>query len=209
MNSDFTHYYLVLRKLEELEIPYVVIGAFAGTMYGVMRSTNDVDILVNLDESRVNDLAAAFPSPRYYADPQQMLGAIRAHSTFNIIDALQAKKADLFMLSMDPRYLPAFDTRTRHTMTDNNGELFDVWFARVEDVIVGKLMAWAGGRSYRHMADIYEMMVFHYLDEQSSLEPPFDEEYIDDLARGLGDEVMTLWQAVKAAARQEARRARS
>lgn len=39
MNFDLSLYLLVLRKLEELDIPYVVIGAFAGTMYGIMRTT--------------------------------------------------------------------------------------------------------------------------------------------------------------------------
>lgn len=51
------------------------------------------------------------------------------------------------------------------------------------------------------------MMVFHYLGAQSNLEPPLDERYIDDLARQLGEEVMALWQAIRVAALEEARRA--
>ena len=42
-------------------------------------------------------------------------------------------------------------------------EPFDIWCARPEDIIVGKLMAWAEGRSRKHETDIYEMMVFLYL----------------------------------------------
>ncbi|MEZ4641672.1 MAG: hypothetical protein R3E31_02845 [Chloroflexota bacterium] len=32
-----------------------------------------------------------------------------------------------------------------------------------EDVIIGKFMAWDEGRLMRHIADIYEMMLFHSL----------------------------------------------
>lgn len=203
MNSDLSLYFLVLRKLEELDIPYVVIGAFAAIMYGIQRTTYDVDIIVAIDESHVNKLAAAFPSPRYYADPHQMLSAIHGNSTFNIIDAEQADKVDLFMLSMDNRYQTAFDTRVRRQLVGFDQEPFEIWVARVEDVIVGKLMAWAEGRSYRHVADIYEMMVFHYL-QDSSKENAFDLAYVDERAATLGEEVLLQWQFLREAAREYA-----
>jgi len=38
----------------------------------------------------------------------------------------------------------------------------EVWCARPEDIIVGKLMAWAEGRSRIHETDIYEMLVSQY-----------------------------------------------
>ena len=61
---------------------------------------------------------------------------------------------------MDPRYLPAFENRIRQLVDMPNIEPFSVWIARAEDVVVGKLMAWDEGRSERHSADIYEMMLF-------------------------------------------------
>lgn len=203
MNSDLSLYLLVLRKLEELEIPYVVIGAFAGTMYGIMRTTHDVDIIVNLEEKHVRRLAEAFPLPHYYADPHQMLAAIRANSTFNIIDILEADKVDLFMLSMDRRYQTAFDTRVRHTVAEAEQDPLEIWVARVEDVIVGKLMAWAEGRSYRHLADIYEMMVFHYLQADSETSV-FDETYVNERAAVLGEDVDLQWQFLNESAREHA-----
>lgn len=201
MSFDLSLYFLVLRKLEELEIPYVIIGAFAGTMYGIVRTTHDVDIIIDLRESDADKLAAAFPSPRYYADPHQMRNAIRGRSTFNIIDAMMADKVDLFMLSMDPRYHPAFEARTRRMLALPGEEPFDVWVARVEDVIVGKLMAWAEGRSYRHVADIYEMMVFHYL-QASSSEGDFNEAYVNERADALGEDVTLQWQLLNESARE-------
>jgi hypothetical protein len=84
---------------------------------------------------------------------------------------------------------------------------FEVWCARPEDVIVGKLMAWAEGRSRKHETDVYEMMVFLYLEADPALSVDFDPAYVDDQARALGEDVVELWEAIKAAAREEAGRA--
>lgn len=54
-------------------------------------------------------------------------------------------------------------------------EPLQVWRARPEDVIVGKLMAWAEGRSRKHETDIYEMMVFHALGIDPEWSAGFDE----------------------------------
>ena len=71
-NPNFQLYFEVLQVLEQIRAPYVIIGAFAGTSYGVTRVTLDVDIVVDLKEPHIQALAAAFPPPRFYADPDQM-----------------------------------------------------------------------------------------------------------------------------------------
>jgi hypothetical protein len=70
---QFQLYFDVVQRLERLQIPYVIIGAFAGTSYGVTRVTFDVDIVVDLAETHIQALAASYPPPRFYADPDQML----------------------------------------------------------------------------------------------------------------------------------------
>jgi hypothetical protein len=107
---------------------------------------------------------------------------------------------------MDERYRPALDNRLRQLVELPGMEPFAVWVARPEDVIVGKLMAWAELHSRRYESDIYELMVGHYLGNMSSLEHSFDEKYINTQARSLGLEVAAFWQAVKEAAHQEADR---
>lgn len=136
-----------------------------------------------------------------------MWNAIQIGSSFNIIDTERGEKADLFPVTMDIRYRPAFENRLRQVVQLPGSEPFSVWAARPEDVIYGKLLAWAELHTKRHESDIYEMMVFHYLGVGPGLEPPFDEQYIDLRAQQLGEEVVALWQAIKAAALQEARHA--
>jgi hypothetical protein len=203
---DLSLFLDILHTLEAIGAPYMIIGAFAATVYGITRVTYDIDIMVDLDEEHIEALVAAYPSPRYYADPVQMRDSIRLGIMFNIIDTSRGEKADLVPLTMASRYRQAFQRRVRQRVELPGSEPFEVWCARPEDVIVGKLMAWAEGRSRRHETDIYEMMVFHYLGTDPEQSAAFDENYVDAQARDLAADVVALWEAIKEAARQEANR---
>jgi hypothetical protein len=200
---DLSLFLDILQTLEEIGAPYMIIGAFAATVYGITRTTYDIDIVVALDEEHIAALVAAYPPPRYYADPQQMRESIRLGIIFNIIDTSRGEKADLLPLTMASRYRQAFRRRLRQAVEVPGIEPFEVWCARPEDVIVGKLMAWAEGRSRKHETDIYEMMVFHYLGADPTLSAAFDEAFVDAQAKILGEDAAELWEAVKQAARRE------
>ena len=89
----------IARALENAHLPYVVIGAFAGSTYGVTRTTGDVDIVVDLNNTHIDALAESYPSPRHYADPYQMRDSIRMGILFNIIDSSVGRKVDLIPLT--------------------------------------------------------------------------------------------------------------
>jgi hypothetical protein len=203
---DLSLFLDILQTLEAIGAPYMVIGAFAGAVYGVTRTTYDIDIVVDLNEEHIEALAAVYPPPRYYADPLQMRDSIRMGIMFNIIDTTRGEKADLVPLTMASRYRKAFGRRVRQTVEIPGVAPLEIWCARPEDVIAGKLMAWDEGRSRKHETDIYEMMVFHYLGADWALSVKLDQAYVDVQARMLSEDVVELWAAVKAAARQEAGR---
>lgn len=203
---DLSLFLDILQTLEAIGAPYMVIGAFAGAVYGVIRTTYDIDIVVDLNEEHIEALAAVYPPPRYYADPVQMRDSIRMGIMFNIIDTTRGEKADLVPLTMASRYRKAFGRRVRQAVEIPGVEPLEVWCARPEDVIVGKLMAWDEGRSRKHETDIYDMVVFHYLGADLTLSVKLDEAYVNAQARMLGEDVAELWEVVKAAARQEAER---
>ena len=192
---DLSLFIDILHKLEAIGAPYVIIGGFAATMYGITRATYDIDIIVDLDESHIEALAEAYPLPRYYADPYQMRNAIRIKSIFNIIDTERGEKADLFPITMDERYRPALENRVRQSAEIPGQEPLAVWAARPEDVIIGKLLAWAELQTQRHASDIYEMMITQYLGIGV---PVFDEAYVDGQAERLGWVVAQFWQEIKA-----------
>jgi len=194
----------ILRTLEAIHAPYVIIGAFAATAYGITRATYDIDFIVDLSERHIQALAAHYPSPRYYADPDQMRDSIRLGIMFNIIDSSYGEKADLVPVTMHPRYPQVLANRIRHQVEIPDHEPFEAWYARIEDIIIGKLMAWTEGRSRKHETDIYEMLVFHYLGLDPTIS--FNEHIVNIEAETLGQVTADFWEAVKRAARQEADR---
>lgn len=203
---DLTLFLDILHTLERVGAPYMIIGGFAATLYGSTRTTFDIDIVVDLKERHIEALAEAYPPPRYYADPRQMRDSARMGISFNIIDGKRGEKADLSPLTRDSRYRFAFSRRTRLQVRWPGEAPFDAWCARPDDIIHGKLLAWDEGRSRKHESDIYDMLVFQYLQADPALAATFDEAYLDAQAQALGPEVAELWMSIKLAARAEAQR---
>lgn len=198
--AALSFYYQVMRKLEELNIPYVIIGGFAATMFGITRVTLDIDMVLDLQEHDIQALADAFPLPRYYADPYQMRNAVEKGMSFNIIDSTQGEKVDLFPVTMDPRYRPALERRIRRQIESPGTPAYAVWVARPEDVIVGKFMAWQEGRSSRQTDDIFEMMLAHFLAHPAVDE--FDYEYVAQRVGELDDDVLAVWELLRDTAKE-------
>ncbi len=199
-SPDLSLFLDILHTLEAIDAPYVIIGAFAATVYGITRVTYDIDIVVNLQEPHIQALCKAYPSPRYYADPLQMRDSIRMGIMFNIIDSNRGEKADLVPLSMSPAYRQALRRRVRQEIEIADGEPLTVWCASPEDIIIGKLTAWAEGRSRKHETDIFEMLVFNLQATQAGSEQSLDYAYIETSIRPLGESVITLWSNLREAA---------
>jgi len=197
--EPFELYLDILQTLERLDIPYVIIGAFAGMSYGMTRLTADVDIVVAMNEAQIEALAAAYPLPRFYADPYQMRESIRLGMMFNIIDATVGRKVDLIPTTMEPGYGFALKRRIRRAIWWRD-RAFEAWFARPEDVIVGKLMAWKEGRSFKHEQDIRDILVAVRLNEEPEWTSSFDFEYMDRWTARLGQDVVHLWRRLRAVA---------
>jgi len=198
--NEFAFYLTVLQALEEIGARYMVVGAYGASAYGLSRSTHDVDIIVDLDDASCELLAAHFPPPRYYGDPDQMRDSIRLGIMFNIIDTSLGVKADLVPLSREPDYQRAFEQRVRTIVVDPEGNQFEIWCARPEDIIIGKLMAWQEGRSAKHPADIYIVLNFMLAGlGQTEL----DTDYIAKRAADIGNEALALWRKLLTRAQKE------
>ncbi len=201
---DFSLFLGILKTLEAIQAPYMIIGAFAGTVYGITRVTYDIDIVVDLKPEHIRALCEAYPLPRYYADSVMIYNSIEMGIMFNIIDTNRGEKADLVPLTPVSSYHSAFGRRVRQMVEIPGGEPFEVWCARVEDVILGKLMAWQEGRSRKHETDIFDMLVFCYQGIDPELSAKFDEHAVDTEAAHVGGEAVQLWQAIKTAAKKQA-----
>jgi hypothetical protein len=193
-------YIRVTKALDEIGAPYMIVGAFGGTLFGITRATNDVDIIVDLHANDFEALSQKFPLPRYYADPEMIKNSVETGIMFNIIDSSEGYKADLVPLKREPEYQLAFDRRIRETFTDENNDLFEAWVAQPTDIIIGKLQAWNEGRSNKHPDDIFAILFF-CLRGYSTYDVNLDE--VTKEAACIGQETFDMWNKILARAKEE------
>lgn len=203
--SILAFYFDIVRALEDIGAPYMLIGAFAGSGLGISRATFDIDMVVDLKEPHFEALASRFPPPRYYADPEQMRSSTRWGMMFNIIDTTEGVKADLVPITGRLAYQEAFAHRVRRSFRDEHGVEFEAWCARLEDIIIGKLLAWQQGRSGKHPSDIREMLVFSFSDFG---EDDLDLDYVAARVARLEPETRSLWHELLARVRDDVDRTR-
>ena len=193
-------YTRVVKALDEIGAPYMIVGAFGGTIFGITRATHDIDIIVDLRETDYEALSQKFPLPRYYADPEMIKNSVEMGIMFNIIDSNEGYKADLVPLKREPDYQMAFDRRIRETFTDENDEPFEAWVAQPTDIIIGKLQAWNEGRSNKHPDDIFAILFF-CLRGYSNYNVNLDE--VAKEAARLGRDTFDMWSKTHARAKEE------
>lgn len=124
----------VVRALDLCGIPYMVVGSFAASMYGVSRSTHDMDIVVALPSEAVTDLAQALGNDFYFDEVSGREAAERS-DMFNILHLDSNLKVDFFVLPGDPFSRVQFERRVQ----------IEAWgikacFASPEDTILSKLL---------------------------------------------------------------------
>jgi hypothetical protein len=198
--SGVSFYVEIVKALDELGAPYMIVGAFGGFAFGISRVTYDIDILVDLREQDFDALSQRFPLPRYYADPEMMRNSNETGIMFNIIDTGEGVKADLVPLRREPEYRLAFERRVRRQFTAPSGENFEAWVAQPTDIIIGKLYAWDEGRSNKHPNDIYSMLAF---DLSGSSDLRIDYELISAMASSIGEDTRKMWEQLLARAKEE------
>ena len=133
----------LLAALDRFDIPYLVSGSVASSVYGVARATRDIDLLVRIRDSNADPFASAL-SKNFYADAKMMREAILSKRAFNVIHYATAYKFDLFPASSDAYTQAQFDRRQPGKFPIENEEVrFQV--ASAEDSILSKLVWYKTG----------------------------------------------------------------
>ena len=70
--------YLVVDALEALRVPYMVVGSFSSNLYGVPRSTQDADFVVELGDVSVTRLGQQLGA-EFRLEPQMSFETIHRH----------------------------------------------------------------------------------------------------------------------------------
>jgi hypothetical protein len=137
-----------VETLEAAGIEYMVVGSVASSHHGSPRTTQDLDIVIEILPEQAETLLALLDRARYYADDAEVLSAPQTRRMFGIIDTFTGWKVDLVVRRDRPFALVEFARRERAVLLG-----VPTWAATAEDVILAKL-DWARiGSSDRQIED--------------------------------------------------------
>jgi len=111
----------------------MLTGSMASNLWGIPRSTHDLDFVIQLPPSEIPKFVEAFRGD-FYLDEAAVRAAYQPPHQFNIIDQRSALKADFWLLRPVPFEQEMFSRRVKERAF---GE--DCWVASPEDVILHKL----------------------------------------------------------------------
>ncbi len=139
---------------DSLSIPYVICGSLASSLYGIPRSTQDVDLVADIQPSQVEALVASL-GEEFYADAEMIRDAIRRRSSFNVIHLATMFKADIFSLQEDA-WSQTEMSRAKLQPVEAQGKSQALRFATPEDTLLHKLVWYQLGNqsSDRQWGDI-------------------------------------------------------
>lgn len=137
----------VITMLKKTGIDYMATGSIVSSLQGEPRSTHDIDLLVVLEKSMINELLNTFPPPNYYLDEATILDAIKRREMFNLLDIKEGDKVDFWIMTDDPFDRSRF---SRKVTVEFMG--LEMQVSSPEDTILAKLR-WAklsGGSEKQH-----------------------------------------------------------
>jgi hypothetical protein len=172
----------LVSALERLQIPYLITGSVAAMAYGEPRLTNDIDVVVDINESHINGLLAQFPSGEFYLSDEAIRDALTRKGQFNIIHPVSGLKIDVMIQQGTAFEQSRFGRARLVHFTERQGGRF----AAPEDVILKKMEYYREGGSEKHLRDIAGIMKVSA--------GTIDELYIGRWADQLG--LLDIWEAV-------------
>jgi hypothetical protein len=129
-------------------VTYAITGSIASNLWGIPRTTHDVDVVVVLSPPDVPRIVAAF-ADRYYLSAEAVADAVSRGSMFNVIDLNTSLKADLWVTQGDPFNQSMLSRRIRLEIVPGR----EAYVGSAEDVLLHKLVWHTITPSERQLAD--------------------------------------------------------
>lgn len=145
----------IAKTLERLKIPYMVTGGMAVLVWGRPRFTADIDIVINLIEPQLNNLANALReiSDAGYIDKEMAKEAIRRKGEFNFIDGETGIKIDFWVSRGDELTLLQFKRKIAKNILSQK-----IYFISPEDLILAKLQWHKQNESGKQLEDVESIL---------------------------------------------------
>ena len=123
---------------EKLGVPYLIGGSLASTLYGMVRTTQDSDIVADMRLEHLKLFVSALQD-EFYVDDEMIAESIQRYSSFNIIHRETMFKVDVFIPRPRPFLQSQLARAQRQTFTFETASPVSAKFASPEDTILSKL----------------------------------------------------------------------
>ena len=169
----------VTNALEVLGVPYFIGGSVASTLYGMVRTTQDSDIVADLRPENIQFFLEALQD-EFYVDDAMIADAILHRSSFNIIHRESMFKVDIFIPRPRPFVEMQFSRARKEYLSSDPVMVANV--ASPEDTLLAKLEWYRMGgevseRQWRDVVGVIEVQG-----------EALDVDYLHRMARDLGVE---------------------
>jgi len=126
----------VTHVLEKLSVPYLIGGSLASTLYGMVRTTQDADIVAEMRLEHLRPFVLALQD-EFYLDDEMIVDSIQRNSSFNILHRETMFKVDVFIPRPRPFLQSQLARAQKQTFVFENE--VSAKFASPEDTILSKL----------------------------------------------------------------------
>ena len=135
---------------ENLDIPYLVGGSIASSIYGEPRATQDIDMVAVLKNHQIQALIANTQNA-FYIEEEDVIRAVSRHSSFNVIHLETMIKVDIFVSGSE-----AIDREEMRRRRPQNIADTQLVVATPEDIVLQKLIWYRKGDevSDRQLRDV-------------------------------------------------------
>lgn len=137
----------ILDALEEVDIPYMIVGSFASGFRGEFRATQDAHIVIDPTPEQLRAFLACV-SDDFYVSPEVAAEALARRTQFNLVHFESAWKIDLIVRKERPFSRMEFERRQEGSIGDHPAAINSP-----EDVILSKLEWAKASRSERQVRD--------------------------------------------------------
>lgn len=126
----------VTGTFEKLGVAYLIGGSLASTLHGMVRTTQDSDVIAEMRPEHLQPFILALQD-EFYLDEEMIAEAIQHNSSFNIIHRETMFKVDVFIPRPRPFLQAQLDRAQRQTFSFETE--ISAKFAGPEDTILAKL----------------------------------------------------------------------
>lgn len=137
----------IVGVLETESIDYMIVGGFATSFHNRSRTTNDIDLVVQIYASSVKNIVSHFPE--WESQTKMFEELFEEAGMFNLTDWTTGIRFDIMAYEDSDYNWAAFQRRQKQSFLDR-----EVYFCAIEDLIIGKLKWYDLSKSEKQLGDL-------------------------------------------------------